>query len=363
MSRFAQSVVWAGVCAVLVAVSVEATVRADDWSQHRVPVSSGFTGLGELLIVDSLGPHARPGAQFRKFRINSLGYRGPDIDGSALASHPIVLVAGASETFGLYESADHEWPRQLQTRLQAACGASAPIVMNGAFAGMSLPTVTADIRRRGAALKPRMVIYYPTPMQYIEEKALPKATPAGTVAAPAPPWWRLRAPARFRDAFKTMIPLPVLDWLRQRDTKRQRSVTGFEVFNEVPSERLDAFERDLRELVGATHGIGATSVLVAHRHRFADTASVDQRRWLRAWERFYPLATGAVLLEFDRQAGERTRRVALDSGAVFVDPDSGLREIGVSAFADFSHFTDRGSAAMAAAVGSAVGPSLGCGGR
>ena len=103
MSRWAQTAAWAGLCAVLVAVSVEVTVRADDWSQHGVPISSGFTNLGELLVVDSLGPHARPGAQFRKFRINALGYRGPEISREALAGRPIVLVAGASETFGLYE--------------------------------------------------------------------------------------------------------------------------------------------------------------------------------------------------------------------------------------------------------------------
>ena len=69
---------------------------------------------------------------------------------------------------------------------------------------------------------------------------------------------------------------------------------------------------------------------------------------------------GPVLLEFDREAGERTRRVALDSGAVFVDPEPALRQVGVAGFADFSHFTDRGSAAMAASVAPALLPSLGC---
>ena len=262
---------------------------------------------------------------------------------------------GASETFGLYESAGKEWPRQLQDSLATTC--AMPVrVLNGAFAGMSLPTVTADLLARGRTLRPRVVVYYPTPVQYIESVALPSAPAPAADSSPPPPWWRLRGPSRLRDGMKASVPELILDLLRRADTAEPTSPVIFPV---VPEDRLNAFEADLRRLVGASRGVGAVPVLMAHRHRLSDTLSAENRRWLRAWSRFYPLATGDVLLAFESRAIDRIRLVARDSGVVFVDPAARLSATGPAAFADFSHFTDRGAAAMAGATVGAVA-AAGC---
>lgn len=352
--------VWSIVSVVCAAVAFETTIRVDDWAQHGVSPASGFTSLGQLIMRDSLGMHARPNSQFRQFRINSLGYRGDEWSDTSAGRPRIVLTMGASETFGLYESAGKEWPRQLQDSLASLC--PRPVrVLNGAFAGMSLPTVTADLLTRGRALRPAAVLYYPTPVQYIEGEELPAAPSPARDVTPAPPWWRLRGPSRLRDGMKASVPEVVLDLLR-RVASRQQGPSSNEQrrFPTVPDDRLDAFELDLRQLVGATRAIGANPVLIAHRHRLTDTVSAENRRWLRAWSRFYPLASGAVLLEFESRAIDRIRVVASDSGALFVDPASRLSAIGPAAFADFSHFTDRGSAAMAGAARGAAAAAAGC---
>ncbi|HEY0930674.1 MAG TPA: hypothetical protein VGE27_12205 [Gemmatimonas sp.] len=335
------------------AVALEVTVRLDDWAQFGVPLMAPAIDLEELSVRDSLGMHARAGTQFRQFHINALGFRGPEVT-DRTDSTVLIMTAGASETFGLYESQGREWPRQLEDSLNA-CGARA-VVLNAAFAGMALPTVQQDFVRRLASSKPRFVVYYPTPMQYMSGD--PTAAEPAT-AAPVPlPMWRSRALPRFRDAFKRATPTPVLDLARRVTTHRTRTARGISVRDAVDASRLDAFERDLRGLIGTYRRGGATPVLLTHRNRFADTTGADAQLYLRAWERFYPEFTGAAIVRFDAQAALRVARVGSDSGVLVVDPLPALRAAGTKAFSDFAHFTDVGAAAVGGTTARALAANL-----
>lgn len=341
------------VAALVIAVSLEATVRLDDWAQYGVSPAAAPIAMSELLVRDSLGVHARAGMAFKQFHINAQGFRGADFDRAAFRG-ALVIASGASETFGLYEKPGGDWPRQLEDSLTVSCQ-GAVRVLNAAFAGMSLPTVTEDFTRRLAPLSPRLVLYYPTPMQYLEEKLPVAAAPSATPPGPLSPW-RSRAVPRFRDAFKRAAPEGLVDRLRQWDTRRTRAASGTTAKTATEPERLDAFERDLRGLVGRYRAGGAVPVLVQHRNRFADTTSVTNQRWLRAWERFYPFYTAGAILEFDDAAAERVARVGADSGVVVIDPREAIAPLGESAFADFSHFTDSGSARVGGLVARRIAP-------
>lgn len=200
---------------VLVPVAFEATVRFDDWARYGVPLSSGATNLMDLRIEDSLGMHARPSTSFRKLHINRLGYRGPEVTEASLRSGPLVVVSGASETLGLHESENREWPRQLDDTIANRCKSAHVSVLNAAFAGMSMPTVTNDIRRRVSAVRPDLVVYYPQPSQYLYGTS-PSAVRPSSEPASALPWWRMRTPARMRQAVKGEVPAPI-----DRDTHQQ----------------------------------------------------------------------------------------------------------------------------------------------
>ena len=354
--EFGQHAARAATLAVVVIATLEGAMRLDDWARFGVPFASRIISLGELLTTDSLGVHARPGAQFRQFRINQLGFRGAEIGEEQLRLTRLVVAAGASETFGLYEPAGKEWPRQLEDSLRAACSESIT-VGNAAFAGMSLPTVIQDIQRRLAPLQPSAIVYYPTPMQYLEKELPIAAEPSRSVAA-TPKGFRFRAFVRFRDAIKRILPAPVLDRLRQREIRAFRRELPAGPLDRAPLERLDRFEQDLRVLVGAVRSVGATSLLVVHQNRFFSRDGDEQARWLTAWERFYPLYTGEAILDFDRLAAERTRKVAKDSAVRLVDPALELKAARPVPFADFSHFTEQGSAIVGGAVARALSPGL-----
>jgi hypothetical protein len=355
MNQTIRSLLWGCASIGVGLTTLELTVRADDWAQHGVPLSAPAVTLADLVVRDSLGLHARAGARFRQFRINAAGFRGPEVD-LRDSSAVRVVTAGASETFGLYEPENEEWPRQLEGLLRRECRTPV-VVLNAAFAGMSLPTVQQDYERRLSGFSPRVVVYYPTPMQYLEGADLPKAATPGGEALPMSPW-RPRAAPRLRDAIKRAVPEPFLDLLRQLDTRRQLKEAGTIAKSLAEPERLDAFDRDLRALVGSYRRGGSEPVLVIHRHRFRDTTSTDDRRLLRAWERFYPRYTAAALLQFDEGAAERIRNLGRDSSVTVVDPLPALLPLGDAAFADFSHFTAKGSEAMAGEIGRAIAPKV-----
>ncbi|MES2304361.1 MAG: SGNH/GDSL hydrolase family protein [Gemmatimonadota bacterium] len=340
----------------LLLVAAEAMVRLEDWIRYRTPLGKSLKDQSELTELDATGRHPVPGSRFGKWHINALGTRGPEADSARAGSR--VLVLGASETFGLYESADHEYPRQLADSLtRASCAAD---VLNAGFIGMSLPTVEQDLRLRLRALAPRVVVYYPTPPQYAEGIPV-AATPDSSGRSIRPePAWHFRFGTRAYNQLKSMFPV-LSDWLRQRDIAAARKGTASDwVFQTVPDSQRAAFEHDLRRLVGTIHSIRATPILVTHANGFVATPPLDNKI-LRAWERQYPRATGAALVQFDSVTAGIIRQVAADSGVALVDAWQGFHQVsGRESFADFSHFTDRGAGTMAGLLRPAVSGALGC---
>ena len=113
------------------------------------------------------------------------------------------------------------------------------------------------------------------------------------------------------------------------------------------------FEGDLRKAVGDIRSTGAIPILMTHANRFVASATADVTA-LRAWEKFYPRASGQTIVAFDSAARLTTIRVARDSLAVLVDLAPALARSHGTAFADYSHFNDLGAALVARTVTGSV---------
>jgi hypothetical protein len=156
----------------------------------------------------------------------------------------------------------------------------------------------------------------------------------------------------------------VQDLVRRGQTASARTALADTLtFPDVPTDRLAAFDHDLRQLVGTIRASGATAILMTHANAFVGSPPAASDR-LRAWEKFYPRATGTTLVAFDSAADDAVRRVAADSGLTLVDAWRAFHGLpGEAMFADFAHFTDAGAARMAALLRPAVASALGCGAR
>ena len=343
--------------AVLFAFSLEAACRIEDWVEFRTPIFARERSQLDLLVRDATGMHGRAGGHFQKWSLNAFGMRGPEVTRSKPHGILRIVTAGASETFGLYESPKHEYPRQLEDSLSAqlqTCGAVGAQVLNAAMPGMSLPTIEQDFRLRVSPLRPDFVVLYATPAAYLEDAVPTAARPDSTVAHPKPlPGVNAffpRVAERVRVQLKTLIPSVVQDVMRRRQirTMLARHEPNWR-FESVPTERVSAFESDLRRAVGTMRSIGATPILVTHANRFAG-ASVKDVATLRMWEKFYPRASGQTIVAFDSAARLATIAVARDSQAVLVDLPPIVARSKAPAFADYAHFTDAGAALIAGAV-------------
>lgn len=360
-------VAWVTMLACVVLLAVEFTVRVEDLLQYGISLRSPYRSQSELVVRDSLGIHGRPAAAFEKWRLNSLGLRGPEAAVEKETGTRRVIVLGASETFGLYESPDREYPRELQAILNSPAEAeSCPNragtrweVLNAAFPGMTLPTAAQDFRMRLMRLRPDIVVIYPTPVQYLDAR-VPAASPpeSGSPGAPPPSPFRPRSLNRLRSSFKSLAPEALLDQLRGILVTRDRGkFNAAATFSSVPQERLDAFRRGLDSLVMLASAGGAEVVVVAHVSAFLGNAERDGVL-SRSWQRFYPLASPRVIIDFDSIARGISREVAESSGAEFIDPVLIFSSNPESLFADASHFNDAGAHALADTIAKHISAKL-----
>ncbi|MGH7627513.1 MAG: hypothetical protein ACREOJ_19605 [Gemmatimonadaceae bacterium] len=342
-------------------VSFEMTARIQDWVRFRMPIFSTVTAEEDLMVRDALGAHGRPNAQYKKWIMDSLGLRGADVPVTKPSGSVRVIVTGASETFGLYESPDNEYARQLEDTLDArlragACPGHTPLrfeVLNAAFPGMTLPTVSHDIRARLARLRPDIVVFYPSPAQYLDVRAPKAATPDSTGKSNELPRTNVLHPRSLdalRDEVKSLMPGSLLSWLRRRSVQAtlEQHPDGWR-YTSIPVTRLARFDGDLRELVGSVRTIGAEPVLATHGMAFSRPRA-DSAALIQAWERFAPRATGNVIIAFDDTARVATMRAATDSNVLVSDVSMALARAPGDNFADFVHFTDRGAAIVANAL-------------
>ena len=346
-------------------VSFEMTARIQDWVRFRMPIFSTVTAEEDLMVRDALGAHGRPNAQYRKWILDSLGLRGAEVPVAKPSGSVRVIVAGASETFGLYESPGKEYARQLEDTLNArlragACPGRTPLrfeVLNAAFPGMTLPTVSQDVRVRLARLHPDIVIVYPSPAQYLDVRAPAAATPDRTGRSHELPRANMlhpRALDALRDEMKSLMPGPLLSWLRRRSVEAalRQHPAGWR-YASVPEARLARFDHDLRDFVGSARTIGAEPVLATHGTAFS-RPRVDSAALIQAWERFAPRATGDVIIAFDDTARVATMRAAADSSVLVSDVATALARAPGDNFADFVHFTDRGAGIVANTLAPAI---------
>ncbi|MGQ0647612.1 MAG: SGNH/GDSL hydrolase family protein [Gemmatimonadaceae bacterium] len=281
-----------------------------------------------------------------------------------------VLAVGASETFGLYESQDHDYPRQLEDSLQhhadAACAppSSTPTVevVNAALPGMALPSMDRyldDVVRR---VGPAVVVLYPSPGFYLNTRA-PKLTrgwPGADSTLPLGNALVLRSDDRVVAQLKRLAPEPVMRWARRTMTERKARFSSGPRFLEVPADRMAQFEQELRAVVGTARSLGAHVVLMGHVNAtmapgFNDPALEE------AWVYQFPTASAKALSDFHAMARALERRVAADSSITYVDLPDAFAGRWEGAFADFVHFTDGGAAVVAGALTRAIAPTVLCG--
>src|SRR6266850_4723322 len=116
--RLGAALRWGSLAGVFLATA-ELAIRIDDGLTWGAPLLSPYSN-DWLLTRDSVGTRGRPSYRYQKWRMNNLGFRGADITPTPTSGRTRVAILGASETFGLFESEDREYPVRMQAVLDSA---------------------------------------------------------------------------------------------------------------------------------------------------------------------------------------------------------------------------------------------------
>ena len=332
--------------AVVFVLVLELCARLDDRLTYGAPVLASYSDQN-LYENDQLGKRGKPNARYRKWVLNEFGYRGPRIEKDRIH----IACFGASETFGLYESEDQEYPRQLERELNARAGRPVYQVVNVAYPGLTLPTATERVPEVVARVQPRIALIYTTPSFYIDMP--PKELRQHMKALP-PPVFESRLSERAQNVIKSVLPEAAQTWLREWQIRRAlRSQAAIE---RVPDDVVRRFGEDLAELLQALRARGVEPVVVTHANAFGDGGHPD-RDLLVAWRKFHPKLKEEGFLDMEQRMNQEMRAAAASQGVPVIDI---AREIppGRKYFADFEHFTDAGAALMAERLADGLAPVL-----
>ena len=92
-------------CVVIIIFVLELCARTDDALTFGAPFWGTYNDQ-VLYTIDQIGKWGKPGARYERWQLNSLGYRGPELSLGTIR----IVCFGASETFGLYEDPNEEYP-------------------------------------------------------------------------------------------------------------------------------------------------------------------------------------------------------------------------------------------------------------
>ena len=339
-----------GLMAVL--VLLEFLTRVADYVKFGAPLLQNYNE-DSLFSFDALGKHGRPFARYRKWQLDSQGYRGPEIEKDKIH----IICIGSSETFGLYEAPDQEYPRQLERDLNEAAGKNNYQVVNVAFPGQTLNTARARIPGIVASIHPQYALIYPSVAFYIW---LPWTIPAPPPPVASPQVEDARFEWRIAEAFhqdaKQYLPPAFQNWLREVQNRRDARKFGVEM-DRVPDENVARLKSDLTMLLDELRSFGVQPVLVTHASRFGQHVRATDRYFLTGWRRIFPMMKENGFLDTERRMNAAIREVATERGVPLIDVAKEMPS-GSMYFGDHQHFTTLGAQVMAEKLTAGLLPIL-----
>lgn len=326
---------------VLAILTMELAARVDDFIRYEAPLTLNYN-FERLFTFDGKVVRGVPHARYAKWSLNSLGLRGSEPQLADGAQR--VVVYGASEVFGVYETDGKEFPRVLEEQLRKLGGSDHVTVFNAGIPGMRIGSGTEYLASLVQKLSPQVVVLYPTPTHYIgvtRPNCGRPPRPAVADAGAERPASRLLGKAI--DRLKENLPKSFLTVSRRLAIAWE--MRGREPLASVDPASLSALEVDIKCAVQAVRKAGARPVLVTHANRFGTSTRREDADWLTGWRMQYPELSELGFVDLENRANDVIRNVAAADGVLLLDA-----AIAVGGrpewFADHAHFNDEGSQRM-----------------
>jgi lysophospholipase L1-like esterase len=325
-----------------------------------------------LVEVDSHGiPHNIPSARYGKWEINSLGFRGKEVDLEKKEGQIRILCFGVSETFGFYESKDKEWPSQLGEIMSNKFPRVE--VINASVVGLNLKKNKDYAEKYLLPLKPDIMIIVQTYLIYIKElmrgvgrKHLVNNVKGEKIKRPkeeVDEKWvgynliKMRAVGSVLPKLEETIERCLGEWLsthinlwrlhRRIRKKEKKHLIHKEPMDEVPENTISEFEKDLRLFVHYLKENNIVPVLSTYPALITPFNKDIHKNILLATRLTFCIELSEEgILDASKKTNEAIRRIAKEENLAFVDNDHLIPKT-LEYFGDNFHYTNEGSELIA----------------
>jgi len=221
--------------------------------------------LSNLFEEDISGiPHNVPNMTYQKWKINSFGFRGKEIDFEKKKGGIRIVCLGGSESFGFYESEGKEWPSQLGEMLRDKF--QTVEVINVSVAGLRVTQRKDYVGKYVLPLKPDfMIIFHQRILEYVKESIRGVKGKEGpsrrrgkklkNIEDASISVFAKRAFSKIEDVLMRCCPQKFitkyrLKTLRRRIRKKEKKyLIHKEPMNEVPDNIVFEYEGDLKAFI------------------------------------------------------------------------------------------------------------------
>lgn len=330
---------------ILMILLAEGAVRFRQWMLY-----GSFFHLGSVLEETSderLKKTPKPGFETRTVKINSLGFRGPELASPKPKGMLRVAFLGGSTTYCAEVSGNHmTWPHLVLERLRKAYPDQPMDYVNGGVSGYTTYASLANFEQRIAPLHPDLVmVYHASNDLSVETREL--AMSRG-----------LYDPEEKPDQPSWLGEYSLLWFLAELNFRvlrlQHKAGQGGERLNALPDWLDDSFEKRVVRLLREAQGAGAMAAVATWSQRTRPDHSLEEKLKGSASALFHmPFMTPDGLIEGYKMFNGAIRRAAKTTDALLIGNENAIPGDGEH-FNDSVHFTDQGSAAMAKRVADAL---------
>ena len=283
----------------------------------------------------------KPGGSFGPVRINSLGFRGPEITVPKPAATLRVAFLGSSTTYCADVSGnDAVWTNLVIEALRKKWPTLSVDYVNAGVPGFTVKNTLQNLEMRVAPLRPDIIVIYEGHND-ISRNSFELAVQAGLIQKRL--GQQLSWPSRYS----------LLWYLVEKNLlilKQQRTATVVPKLEFDPETLVAPFRHDLRDLVRASQKVADLVVVTTLSNRLRSEQAAEQRLHASVTHLYYmPYMSTDGLIEAYTSYNAAIRQVAKESSALLVSEENSIPG-DEKDFVDSIHFTDKGSRAMAERV-------------
>ena len=281
-----------------------------------------------------------------RISVNSLGFRGPEIEVPRPQGTVRIAFLGASTTWCAEVSGNElVWPHLVAESLKRSMPGATFDYVNGGVPGYVVESITKGLRHRVAPLQPDVIVVYEVSNNLsgeLRERAAAQSLISNSRMQ------ELTWPGRYSLLWNLVEKnLRILAAQRAAADDRNR-------LDVDPTTMGERFRKDLTQLLrdAQSHApLVAVATFAIQPRR--DQSPAQQMRASASALFYTPFVTPRLLIEAYERYNQIVREVAKETGVLLIEGENGIPGDAVH-FADTVHFTDAGSIAMASRISAAL---------